>query len=1061
MLEDAKYFEYAHKLRGRFAEIDDYQYVQLPYVEYRGGKKVLYILDYLPQEDLKSGKLLSGATGALLEAIDNAAQRLFLRKRVKSSWAAITYNAFRTAGRPDDFRSEAHEVFTQRIHAFINKYKPDLIIGFGADVMRALIPHKVALDPTKLSYWLGVPIESTFKTSKREHTCTVTCTLSLDHMLGSFAGAQALLGYVTRNVANGMLGRLAYSLDAERLKASKPVLIDTIAKFDKLLAMLKKQKLVAVDTEGINLAKVTNKLLTVQFAKCQDFGYIVPMYHKDTPFNPKELRYIKQELCKFFEGDNENDYHIYCNAKFDLTFMRHQLGISHFANDVWDVQGGQFALDENMKVLSTVIGSGHYGLGVLCVQYGFDGYLTAEFGKNQRATIKDMDLHDKSVQQYMGWDVTTIIGINELQRRLARDEKYAKYEKVVRYQLSDTTHGYSCMEFAGVPMDIDYLYKLRLPTSPIEMEITRLENEFLQTDAVKKANAIIAGERGVPQNGLLRKGPPMLFDLSKNAHKQLLFFNVLGLEPLDTGASGDGKLDKAFQKKNAGVKEVALYTGIGQAKKLRNAYVKSFIQKLAEDTDFQSDHKMRPNYSYIKVVTFRTSASDPNLQQIPAHSALAKYIKRLFVAPEGYLWVKVDYRVHEVRCWGLIAFDKGVASVFQAAKNLRDEFRSHPSEELGKRLSTEADIHVMNASYFFKMEPAAVDKPTRNRVKGVIFGLIYQMALKTLAGNIGLDLEETEKLYDNFVKRFPKAMAWIEDVKKFAAKNYYVESPLGCRRHLWDFMLSRDMGDDARRCISRATRQSVNSPVQGMGAQFMSIGNRNVDKKCFEIRKTRPSFSLYSANSVHDSLETLVKYEDLLLGLDVIEASLTTEVRKVVKERFGFDFVVDLEIDFELGPTLANVEGWDFSAEELNNHVMRSLLFQRNEMGHNIDVQEKYDACFSNLRDASPWLRRQIKNVGIKFDLTEKKYIGALVEQHEALEKKLADVSAALPSLEKALAKAEQRKKESAIAEAKANLEGAQKKVKDTQKALSEIGSYVASLTAGAKRLKDARKLLR
>lgn len=976
---------FEHPFHGTFADQEDYQYVRLP-SEDVGGLKVLYVLDYMPKEDLESGTLLSGDTGMLLDNLMNTAQRLYLKKRVKHSWLAMTYNAFKTAGRSPQFQADANMAFTERVNNMITKYKPDLVIGFGPSVMRALIPHKVQLDASgRLSYWVGMPVDADFKYRKREHSCKVVCSLSLSDIATDFKGAPVLAGYVARNIANGLNGDLIYKVDAKRLMRSKPVLIDTVAKFDKLMKLLSKEKDVAVDTEATSLGKVVNKLLTVQLAKCEDYGYIIPIYHKDTPFTPKELAHVTGTLRAFFEGANNNDTHIYCNAKFDLTLLRSQLGCQYMANDVWDVQGGEFALDENLKVLANVIGSGYYALANLCVQYGFEGYLTAEFGKNDRMNIENMSIHDKGLQKYCAWDVTTPFAIKKLQQQRAKDQGYKGYDGAVRWQLSDTSHGYSCMEYAGAPLDTEYLFKLKLPTSPIEQEIAKMEQELYASAAVKKANMILAKRAGAPMTGLFRKGPPNLFSISKPEHRALLFFDVLKLEPVEIGKGGAGKIDKVFQKKYASVPEVAMFTKLGKAQKLRNAYVNSFIKQLGENPDIQSDHRIRPNYSYLKVVTWRTSASDPNLQQVPAHSELGKHIKRLFAAPKGQLWVKVDYRVHEVRCWGLISSDKGVADLFLKAKKLRDDYRLHPDAALAKRIKLEADVHVMNASYFFRVKPEEVDKPLRNRVKGVIFGLIYQMSINSLSKSIELDLDDTKKLVANFTKRFPNGMKWIESVKEFARKNYYVESPFGCRRNLWGYLLPTSQKRGERTVGGKVhadmDRRAVNSPVQGMGAQCMSIGNRQLDRKIYEYRKAGRDLSLRACNSVHDSLETLCDYKDLLLSIDLIEDSLTTQVRRVVQERYGFDFVVDLEIDFEIGPTLANTEAWDFSIEQLDKIVIESLLYQRNSLGHKIDVDATYDETFAALSDAPVWFRKQVRNLNHVFELREKTYLKSVLTE--------------------------------------------------------------------------------
>lgn len=659
-------------------------------------------------------------------------------------------------------------------------------------------------------------------------------------------------------------------------------------------------------------------------------------------------------------------------------------------------------LDENLKSLDNVLGEYYYSLGNLSVQYGFEGYLNAEFSKQHRANFAAADLTDPSVIQYTGFDVAVPIAIHKQQLVRARDQKYTHFKDVVVNEISDTIHAFSKMEHTGAGLDVPYLFYLRTENSPIEQEVQKMHQALLETDAAKKANKLLAKKVGMPTTSMFGEdfSAQTVLKLNKPEHRRIYFFEVLGLAPLAKGKSGDGKIDKQFQQHYAHVPEVAQFTALEKAKKLKNAYVRSFITMLGESEDLQKDHRIRPNYGYLTVVTHRTSARDPNLQQVPAHSALGKHIKRLFVARPGTLYVKVDYRVHEVRGWGIISFDKAVAEVFAAAKKLRDAYRLHPTDELAKRIKTEADIHIQNAAYFFQKALDAVDKALRNAVKGVIFGFIYGMGVKTMAGNIKQEVEFTEKLLANFAKRFPKAVAWSKNIKKFAKANWYVEAPTKIRRHLWGYLLPASM-EQAGPVSAQNDRQAGNAPIQGMCSKFMMNGIRILDRLIFQERKTRKDFELYISNSVHDSLENEAAYSCFLRSIAMIEWSLTTGVRDVVKKRYDFDLVSDLEIDFEIGASLSECEGWDFSVAQLDRLVMDSLLFQRNKLGHELVVAKAYSQVFSEravTQDAPGWMRKQIKNLGYSFELTEKSYIRellnkgkGLVEKGEALAKKAAN----------------------------------------------------------------------
>lgn len=998
-----KYTTLDYEFKGFDAsEIETYQDIRMPtYNAGDGSQKVLFVLDYVPSEDLKSKRLLSGHQGELLEAlIRRVTENYFLKRSVKFSWLATTFNAFRTAGKSTSFQQNAQHAFGKRIEFIIGRYKPDVVVIFGNRPADYFIGEQIEL-AGKHAPWFGVPIKKTIK----KHETTIYTTLSLNTLATGDAGESSLLGYMGRNLANALTNTHRFRIDAERIKKHKSVLIDTIKKFDGLMDKLENVTgPVAVDSETRNLNRIVNKLLTVQLAKCSDFGYLIPINHKDTPFDAGELKHIKTRLRKFFEGNNKNSYHIYTNAGFDLNQFRAQLGVRFFANRIYDILAGEYALDENLKLLMTVCGDYYYSLGNLSVQYGYDGYLTAEFGKKDRATIESHDLDDALVR-YCTLDVVVPFAIAEMQLALGASIGDKKYESMVVDQISDMLHTFSRMENNGNLIDVEHLFYLKTPNSPIEQELNKLQKKLMDTPAVSRANRRLMKEKGISSTGWQGEVTVDLFSLSKPDHRKLLFFDILKLEPLSVGKKGKGKVDKAFQEHYKDVVEVSMFQALGKAKKLRDSYVNSFIKLLGTSADFMRDKRIRPQYQYLPVVTGRTSAKDPNLQQVPARSALGKQIKRLFVAQPGYLYIKVDYRVHEVRCWGLISFDKALASVFQAAKDMRDEYRRLPNPELGVRLKLEADVHVINAAYFFSTTVEKVDKQLRDAVKGVVFGLIYQMAVKTLANNLKKSLEFTKGLVANFQKRFPRGMKWIEDVKVLAKKQLYVSSPLGLRRHLWGYLLP-ESNPNSGKTVGDMDRRAVNSPVQGMGAQFMAIGARALDRRWWNIlRKEKRDTGLKIQNSVHDSLENTSPYHSFLENLGHVEWALTTGVREVVNKRHGFDFDVDLEIDFEIGASLSTCDGWDFSILQLEDLVYASILFQRDEMKHDLSVKKAMSAVFVDGWERAPkWMHVQAKNIGWKYDF-------AVVKQRRADQLEAAAKKAAKDAAEKAAA-AEKAEKE-------------------------------------------------
>lgn len=960
-----KHFDIRYDYSSMFKSVrGDFSYVQSAYHRNKNGKgKMLIVLDYMPSEDLGSGELLSGETGALLRRILFNANNFYREETTIDDWdwVAISYNSFKTKGRPESFVEAASSEFKKRLKSVIMKYKPDVVLTFGNEPYRALNQSKIAEISGNHHNLYGQAIPTKIKHGGETHKFKHVPTLSLQTLINTDykGGAISMAGYVSRNVITALRGESKYQIPDLEYKVE---LVDTIKKFDKMLDYLRKQKQVAIDTETENLYRRKNRMLTIQFAATEDKAYVLPFYHKDSPFDGKELNYIGNRLRNFFEKDNKNKYHIFANGPFDLTVIRNAVGVRYYKTAAWDIFAGEFCLDENMKGLSSTAGAYYYSLNNIVMQYGCDVYYKSEFGKDKRKTISQVDL-DTPLITYCALDVITLIHVKRLQLQRAADIEHHKYELMVGGQMSDVIHTIANLEFNGSRIDIEYLFYLKSEESPIVKELHKTKNDLNDCKAVRKANSILCRDASVPKLGLFGKTAVNVFDIGKKKHKQLLFFDILGLKPVKFGKDGQGKIDKNFQAAHGNVEEVKKFTAMVKIKKLYDAYVKSFIRQWGEDDDMRYDTRIRPHFGYLPVVTGRLSATKPSLHQIPSRSEAGKHIKRLFIADKGRIILKVDYSAHEVRCWSIITGDKKVADVFRVGYDLRKEYRYRPRASLAKKIDLDGDVHKLNASYFFGVDISKVTKDIRNAVKTVIFGLIYQQGFPGLAASTGRKLEEIEDIVGQFLNRFPVGVKWFDEIKNFARKNMYVESPLGRRRYLWGYLMPKkaEMYDQVTKSMDR---RAVNSPVQGIGSDFLVTGSRQIEHLKFKhFEKTGHYPDFYQANQVHDAIEFSCAYEDVWLAISLIERGLTSAVQKVALKRHGIKFTIPLEIEFEIGSHLKECSAWDYSLSgndsSFESLVMKALNTQKTDLGYDINPKKVYKQIMDNIELAPKWAREQ------------------------------------------------------------------------------------------------------
>jgi hypothetical protein len=584
----------------------------------------MLVLDHVPAEDLNSGKLCFGPTGELVMNMFEYLQSTFPVKYAleEMDMRIINFNLFRTYGKTEAFQSEAEDFFGNVMREKIVEYKPDYVITFGPKPFNSLNGDKILFAKGNYQNWYGVTISTTVKHKKESVTFEHIPNISLNSVLNgkTIKSSSYLLGYVSRCILPAFQGGMRYKIKDPGYGENRDydlIYVDTLSKLDRAIKHCKKAKYLAVDSEAENLNRIVNRMQTLQLAPEADVVYVIPIFHKDSPFTPKETKKILARLRDLFEN-NKNGYQIYTNAKYDLNLMRSTFKVRFFRAHVWDIQAGEFGIDENMKVLSSVVGKGYYNLLNLSMQYGTDVYHRIPFGKEARATISEVDL-DINVQEYAALDCIVPFRIFKKQIQKAKDMRYDLYQSLVGDQISDQIHAFSVLESTGAYADIDYLFKLNLPNSPINQVIADTEREFLSLPEVKEAGRRISEDDHVPKFGLMGAVELDRFDLSKYEHKQVLFFDVLKLVPLKesdklraNGAKA-GKIDKEFQDKYKDNKVVELFTTLNKAYKLRNAYVKSLLTLWGTSADFKHDRHIRPTYSYLDVVTGRSSASDPRL----------------------------------------------------------------------------------------------------------------------------------------------------------------------------------------------------------------------------------------------------------------------------------------------------------------------------------------------------------------------------------------------------------------------------------------------------------------
>ena len=128
------------------------------------------------------------------------------------------------------------------------------------------------------------------------------------------------------------------------------------------------------------------------------------------------------------------------------------------------------------------------------------------------------------------------------------------------------------------------------------------------------------------------------------------------------------------------------------------------------------------------------------------------------------------------------------------------------------------DIHAATAAAILSIPLDQVTKEQRRHAKAINFGLIYGMSAFGLSNSTDLTLGEAENFVKAYFQQFPGVKAYLDEMRRLAARQGYVETLLGRRRYFPN--LKNQTNANVR---NREEREAINAPIQGTAADFIKI----------------------------------------------------------------------------------------------------------------------------------------------------------------------------------------------------------------------------------------------
>lgn len=430
---------------------------------------------------------------------------------------------------------------------------------------------------------------------------------------------------------------------------------DIAAWLQKLIDM---DKPLAADIEGFSLKHYSAGIGTICFCWSKHEGIAFPV---DLGENPPAVRKL---LRRFFrEFGNKLLWH---NISYDVYVLIYQL----FMEDLIDTKGLLEGLEimlknwDDTKLITYLATNSCAGneLGLKIQAQEFAGnYAVEEITDITKIPLPEL-LQYNLVDGLSTWFVyekhwDTLVADNQLQI----------YEELFKPAISDIIQ----MQLTGLPLD---MYEVKKAKAVLERDHADAMRTIQGHPLVLEMTHILDVEHVEERNATLKKkqiklgDEPQEFNPNSPLQMQRLLFELGGLpviEKTKTGQAATGKeVIEKLKAYTTSPKLIALldafldYTAVD---KILTAFIPHMEEAVLGP---DGCYYLFGNFNLGGTVSGRLSSSKPNLQTIPANSKYAKLIKACFRAPEGWLFVGLDFASLEDRISALTTKDPNKLKVY-------------------------------------------------------------------------------------------------------------------------------------------------------------------------------------------------------------------------------------------------------------------------------------------------------------------------------------------------------------------------------------------------------------
>tara|TARA_R110000868_G_scaffold10639_4_gene51667 strand:- start:73126 stop:75816 length:2691 start_codon:yes stop_codon:yes gene_type:complete len=411
-------------------------------------------------------------------------------------------------------------------------------------------------------------------------------------------------------------------------------------------------------------------------------------------------------------------------------------------------------------------------------------------------------------------------------------------------------------QLEATPSLANVLTSIEMPLVPILSKMERT-GVLIDSEKLHQLSDDFAKQMATIQANIFKEAGQE-FNVESPKQLQEILFNQLGLPIIKKTPKGQPSTAEPVLQELANDYELpAMIIEYRGYAKLKSTYTDKLPLLVNDKTG-----RVHTSYQQAVASTGRLASSEPNLQNIPVRNASGRDIRKAFIAPKGYKILSADYSQIELRIMAHLSDDAGLLSAF--AEGL--------------------DIHSATAAEVFGVKLNDVTTDQRRSAKAINFGLIYGMSAFGLAKQLKIPRNMAQDYINVYFDRYPGVKRYMEDTRKQAHEQGYVETLFGRRLYLPKI-------NDRNKMLQQASeRAAINAPMQGTAADLIKIAMINVDKK---LQASGTDARLIM--QVHDELILEVAEKDV----DVISQLVETEM----------DNAAELKVPLEVG--LGVGDNWD------------------------------------------------------------------------------------------------------------------------------------------------------